>query len=54
MSDALSKGAEVVVGGARDESLGELFYKPSLLTNATAHMALAHEETFGPIAPIIK
>ena len=54
MSDALSKGAEVVVGGSRDENLGELFYQPSLLTNATAHMKLSHEETFGPIAPIIK
>lgn len=54
MSDALSKGAEVVVGGAKDEGLGELFFRPSVLTNATAHMKLSHEETFGPIAPIIK
>ena len=42
------------MGGGRDESLGELFYKPAVLSGATTSMKLAHEETFGPIAPVIK
>ena len=54
MSDAVTKGARVTVGGGRDESLGSLYYKPSVLTGATDDMTLSHEETFGPIAPVFK
>ena len=50
----MSKGAEVVIGGERDGKLGELFYRPSVLVGATSEMRFAHEETFGPIAPVIK
>lgn len=54
MSDAVSKGADVTVGGSRDNALGELFYRPSVLVGANLDMKLATEETFGPIAPVIK
>lgn len=50
----MSKGAEVRVGGACDDTLGELFYRPSVLTNATTGMKLTRQEIFGPVAPIIK
>ncbi len=54
VSDAVSKGAEVIMGGARDETLGELFYKPSLLVNTTTEMRLTREEIFGPVVPVMK
>ena len=52
--DAVSKGAEVTVGGGRDKSLGELFFRPAVIVGGTSHMSFANEETFGPIAPVIR
>ena len=54
VTDATSKGAEAIVGGARNDNLGPCYYRPSLLVGANTEMTLAHEETFGPIAPVIK
>ena len=54
MSDAVSEGAEIVIGGRREETLGELFYNASVLTGVTTNMKLAREEIFGPVIPIIK
>lgn len=53
MSDALSKGATVVTGGKRHQ-LGKNFFEPTLLSNVTRDMLCSHEETFGPLAPVIK
>ena len=51
--DAVEAGAKVVVGGKRS-SLGGTFYEPTILTNVKPEMRVAHEETFGPVAPLIK
>lgn len=51
IQDAKAKGAQVVVGGHPDQ-LGGLFYTPTLLTDCTAEMLIAKEETFGPVAPL--
>jgi succinate-semialdehyde dehydrogenase/glutarate-semialdehyde dehydrogenase len=51
VADALAKGAKVATGGRR-HAAGDLFYAPTVLTNATADMLLAREETFGPVAPV--
>ncbi|ESA44221.1 succinic semialdehyde dehydrogenase [Neurospora crassa] len=48
--DAEKKGAKVVVGGHRLESLGPNFYEPTVITGMTPDMAMASEETFGPVA----
>jgi succinate-semialdehyde dehydrogenase/glutarate-semialdehyde dehydrogenase len=53
LSDAQTKGGEVVEGGHRHE-LGGLFYQPTVVSGATADMAFAREEIFGPIAPVFK
>jgi len=53
VADAVAKGASVVVGGKR-HSLGGRFYEPTILTNVTPKMAVAHEETFGPVAPLFR
>ena len=53
IADATSKGAAVAAGGAR-HSLGGRFFQPTLLTGVTTAMAVAREETFGPVAPLFR
>jgi succinate-semialdehyde dehydrogenase/glutarate-semialdehyde dehydrogenase len=53
IADALSKGARVVLGGRRHE-LGGTFFQPTILTQVTPEMAVAREETFGPVAPLFR
>jgi succinate-semialdehyde dehydrogenase/glutarate-semialdehyde dehydrogenase len=53
VADALSKGAKTVLGGKR-HSLGGLFFQPTVLTGVTPDMLVSHEETFGPVAPLIR
>ena len=40
-------------GGHRPERAGR-FFQPTILTGATAEMAVAREETFGPVAPLFR
>jgi succinate-semialdehyde dehydrogenase/glutarate-semialdehyde dehydrogenase len=53
VADALGKGAKVVLGGKKHEK-GGLFFQPTVLTNVTPQMLVSHEETFGPVAPLIR
>ena len=53
IADAQAKGATVVTGGKR-HALGGTFYEPTVLTNVSATMTLAREETFGPVAPLFR
>lgn len=53
VEDAVSKGAQIIIGGKPHE-LGGTFYEPTLLINANEKMAFAKEETFGPICPVFK
>jgi succinate-semialdehyde dehydrogenase/glutarate-semialdehyde dehydrogenase len=53
VQDATRQGAKVVVGGKR-HALGGTFYEPTVLTNVTADMQIFREETFGPVAPLIR
>jgi succinate-semialdehyde dehydrogenase/glutarate-semialdehyde dehydrogenase len=53
IADALGKGAKVATGGAR-HALGGTFFQPTVLTDVTPSMAVAHEETFGPVAPLFR
>jgi len=53
VSDALSKGAKVLTGGKAHERGGR-FYEPTVLTNVSSDMICMREETFGPVAPIVK
>ncbi len=51
MSDAIDKGANVILGG-KQHKFGECFYEPTLLTGVTDQMRIAKEEIFGPIAAV--
>jgi succinate-semialdehyde dehydrogenase/glutarate-semialdehyde dehydrogenase len=53
IADATSKGAKVLVGGKR-HALGGRFFEPTILTEVTPQMAVAREETFGPVAPLFR
>lgn len=53
MRDAIGKGAKVLTGGKRAEGGGH-FYVPTVLTGITGDMLVMREETFGPIAPLMK
>ena len=53
IADAKAKGAAVLMGGKR-HARGGRFFEPTILTGVTAAMAIAHEETFGPVAPLFR
>ncbi len=53
VEDAVSKGAEKVVGGNRS-AIGKQFFEPTILTNVNRSMRVFREEIFGPIAPLFK
>jgi succinate-semialdehyde dehydrogenase/glutarate-semialdehyde dehydrogenase len=53
IADATSKGATVLVGGRRHPRGGR-FFEPTILVDVTPAMAVAREETFGPVAPVFK
>src|SRR5690606_1656017 len=53
VADALGKGAKVVLGGRRHER-GGLFFQPTVLADVTPDMIVSYEETFGPVAPLIR
>jgi succinate-semialdehyde dehydrogenase/glutarate-semialdehyde dehydrogenase len=53
VADAKQKGAQVKLGGKR-HSLGATFFEPTVLTGVTRDMKLFGEETFGPVAPLLR
>jgi succinate-semialdehyde dehydrogenase/glutarate-semialdehyde dehydrogenase len=54
LEDALDKGAEIVVGGSRDEGRPtELYYQPTVVDNVGVDTLINRDETFGPIVPLI-
>jgi succinate-semialdehyde dehydrogenase/glutarate-semialdehyde dehydrogenase len=53
IADAVAKGAKIVIGGKR-HALGGSFFEPTLMTGITPSMAVAREETFGPLAPMFR
>jgi acyl-CoA reductase-like NAD-dependent aldehyde dehydrogenase len=54
VSDAVDRGASVVVGGARASGYPtSLYWEPTVLTDVPGDARVAVEETFGPIAPVV-
>ena len=54
LADAAQKGATVVTGGRRAEGFPTaLYYEPTVVDGVPPESLLNHEETFGPVAPII-
>jgi succinate-semialdehyde dehydrogenase/glutarate-semialdehyde dehydrogenase len=53
IDDAVAGGAKVLTGGGR-HALGRTFFEPTLVTGVTPDMLVAREETFGPLAAVLK
>jgi len=53
LADAKAGGAKVATGG-KLHALGGTFYEPTVLTGVTPGMQIFREETFGPVAPLIR
>ncbi len=51
IADAVNKGGKIVAGG---KHIGGNFFEPTIITGVTGDMAVAREETFGPVAPLFK
>lgn len=53
VSDAVARGARLLAGGTRSAGFATgLFYEATVIDSVTEEMAVAREETFGPVAPI--
>ena len=53
VTEAVERGASVVAGGARAPHHGsDLFFEATVLDGVTNDMAIAREETFGPVVPV--
>ncbi|MCI7427901.1 MAG: lactaldehyde dehydrogenase [Methanobrevibacter sp.] len=50
VNDAVEKGAKILTGGNREDA----FYEATVIDNVSPDMDLVQNETFGPIAPIIR
>jgi succinate-semialdehyde dehydrogenase/glutarate-semialdehyde dehydrogenase len=51
VADALGKGGKLLAGGKK---LQGQFFEPTVVSEATADMLCAREETFGPFAPVFR
>jgi acyl-CoA reductase-like NAD-dependent aldehyde dehydrogenase len=53
VADAVDRGAEVVAGGVRADGFPtDLYWQATVLDGVSEEMAVAREETFGPVIPI--
>lgn len=53
IEDAISRGGRVLTGG-QPHALGGRFYQPTILVDVARDSRLMQEETFGPVAPLIR
>mgnify|MGYP001809545829 FL=1 len=53
IEDARAQGAQVMTGGALETHGGGLWLRPTVLTDVHHGMKVMHEETFGPIMPVM-
>lgn len=53
VTDAVARGARVLCGGSPDRGSG-FFYPPTVLCDVPPQAEMAHEEIFGPVAPLYR
>ncbi len=53
IADAIAKGARVVTGGHR-KPLGDQFFAPTIMVDVPPTARVMSEETFGPLAPVVR
>jgi succinate-semialdehyde dehydrogenase/glutarate-semialdehyde dehydrogenase len=52
VADAVARGARVLTGGSR-HARGGNYFQPTVLANVSSDSLICHEETFGPVAPVM-
>lgn len=53
VKQATDNGAQILLGG-KPHPFGPLYFEPTVLANVNSDMAVAREEIFGPVAPLIE
>ena len=53
VADAVTRGAQVQLGGARPAGKG-FYYPPTVLTGVSPQSEMKHAEIFGPVAPVYR
>src|SRR5262245_19315627 len=54
ISDAKTRGAQILTGGRRNPNLPGRYFEPTVLSNVDHSMKIMTEETFGPVLPIMR
>ncbi len=54
VKSSVHNGAQILVGGKRLSKTPGYYYYPTVVSNIRPHMPLYYEETFGPVAAVIK
>ncbi len=54
IADALARGARLRLGGKRDDERGLTYFQPTVLADVPPDALMTQEETFGPVAPVIR
>jgi len=53
VTEAIKKGARVVIGGKSPKDLKGAYYLPTILTKIKRNMRVWKEEVFGPVLPVV-
>lgn len=53
VEDARTRGGKILIGGERVPNLGGYFYRPTVISHVDHSFDCVHEETFGPLMPIM-
>ena len=53
VKNAIAQGAKLTLGG-EVSNLGKQYYQPTILTNVTEEMDIAHQELFGPVSTLFR
>lgn len=54
IKNAVDLGAKIMCGGKVSAEMGGTYFEPTVLGDVTMDMLCAHEETFGPVAPVFR
>jgi len=54
VADAVAKGGKVLTGGKPAQEIGARFYRPTVIADVPADALLNREETFGPLAGLVR
>jgi succinate-semialdehyde dehydrogenase/glutarate-semialdehyde dehydrogenase len=54
VKESVKQGAKVLTGGKRVDDNGGYFYEPTVITGVKPGMPVYNEETFGPVAAVIR